>query len=470
MKSLFKVLCLAAASAAPLFAQTVDPCAQTAKLSQTASGVQTFTSNSNGNKALSGSPYGYEMWTEGGNNNKLMWFGPNQGGGAAFRTEWNSPNDYLGRVGYFMNQGKAWTTYKNMYADYNYTRSGNNTGGGYSYIGLYGWTKNPQVEWYIVEDWFGSGILNNSGIVGTHKGDLTTSDGVNYKIYRNTRPAGSGNILNDGQAFPQYFSIRQRTPNTSACGSIYVNEHFSKWDSFNDMKMGSDLYEVKFLVEAGGGTGWLEFSYLSLSQEDSKRGSAGGGASSSSSRGTTTSSSSNAPTQATTCKTPLITYPPSSVPSDPYTACFKHTNNKCYVCKVENEGEHEGNMNTCASGWVWDGTQLESNLENGYWYQEVPCPTGSSSSAAAVSSSSSAAVGSSSSSAVTQSSSSAQITVSSSSSEAASPIITTSHLPLATSQSLYYSLKGIPMGTNKPTKPGVYIEKHGSIVQKIVVR
>jgi len=41
---------------------------------------------------------------------------------------------------------------------------------------------------------------------------------------------------------------------------------------------------------------------------------------------------------------------------------------------VENEGEFEGNVNTCRSGWVWDGTQIENNLASGYWYQEVPCP------------------------------------------------------------------------------------------------
>jgi hypothetical protein len=31
------------------------------------------------------------------------------------------------------------------------------------------------------------------------------------------------------------------------------------------------MYEAKFLIEAGGGTGWLEFSYLKLTQEDTPR-------------------------------------------------------------------------------------------------------------------------------------------------------------------------------------------------------
>jgi hypothetical protein len=80
------------------------------------SGTQTFTSNSGGNKPLPGSPYGYEMWTEGGNNNKLIWYGPDQRGGAAFRAEWNNPNDFWGGVGNYWGNGGQFTKYKNMYA------------------------------------------------------------------------------------------------------------------------------------------------------------------------------------------------------------------------------------------------------------------------------------------------------------------------------------------------------------------
>ena len=121
-----------------LSAQKIDPCKQTTQLSRKAKGVQTFISNSGGNVPLAGSPYGYEIWTQGGNNNTLLWFGTNQGGGAAFRTEWNNPNDYLGCVGYFLNQEKSYNDYENFYVDYNYTRSANGTGGSYSYIGIYG--------------------------------------------------------------------------------------------------------------------------------------------------------------------------------------------------------------------------------------------------------------------------------------------------------------------------------------------
>ena len=221
----------------------------------------TYTSNSGGNRSLPGSPYGYEMWTAGGNNNKLIWYGPDQGGGAAFRAEWNNPNDFLGRIGLFWNEGKPYTNYGDLYCDFKYTRSANGTGGGYSYIGIYGWSKNPMIEWYIVDDWFGNGIIgpNNMGGGATKRGELTVDDET-YFIYRATRPPGSGNIEGSNASFPQFFSIRQTRRQS---GTISITEHFKKWEALS-MNLGSNMYECKFLVEAGGGKGWFEASYLSF--------------------------------------------------------------------------------------------------------------------------------------------------------------------------------------------------------------
>jgi GH35 family endo-1,4-beta-xylanase len=153
--------------------------------------------------------------------------------------------------------------------------------------------------------------------------------------------------------------------------------------------------------------------------------SSGGGNSSSSGGSTTPNSSSSAKVQATTCKTPLITYPTNTPPADPYTACFKYTNDKCYVCKIDNESPENGYY--CSSGWVWDGTQIETNLEQGYWYREVDCP-------------------------------------------GTTPILNSNRLSFAASSTLYYSLKGEPLGSAKPQKAGVYIIKEGSSVKKIAVR
>jgi endoglucanase len=83
--------------------------------------------------------------------------------------------------------------------------------------------------------------------------------------------------------------------------------------------------------------------------------------------------------------------------------------------------------------------------------------------------SSSSTTATSSSSSATQSSSSA--TPSSSSSEVGTPILAQTHVrALRATPQQYYNLKGEPLGTAKPAKPGVYIEKSGKNAKKIVVR
>jgi len=280
LKKLTIALSLAVSFAAPVFGQ-VDPCDQTAKLNANASGVQTFTSNSSGNKNLGGSGdtnFGYEMWTEGGNNNKLTWFGPDQGGGYAFKAEWNNPTDFLGRLGYFWGKtGKKWDQFKNICADFNYTRSANGTAGGYSYIGIYGWTWNKMMEWYIVDDWFTAGKLGPNTICGGKCSSIgtVTVDGGTYDIYTNIRPSGSGSIDDAKPEFPQIFSIRQDMDKTRRqCGTYSIKKHFEAWSKISSIKdkIGNNTYDMKFLIEAGGGTGSFELSYLKFYQTDSECG------------------------------------------------------------------------------------------------------------------------------------------------------------------------------------------------------
>jgi len=227
-----------------------------------------YTGNSSGNKPLPGSPYGYEMWSAGGTDNKLIWYGPDQGGGAAFRAEWNNPNDFLGRVGYFYDNGKKYTGYGNFFCGFNYTRSGKGTAGNYSYIGIYGWSRNPLVEYYIVEDWFGNQWQSDTTPLGsatmgggaTEQGSFTV-DGSVYKIYKATRTNAPS--IDGTKTFTQFFSVRQTLRKS---GTISITEHFKKWEELG-MNLGN-LYEVKFLVEAGGGTGWFDASYLTFYQKD----------------------------------------------------------------------------------------------------------------------------------------------------------------------------------------------------------
>jgi len=261
LRKLVLIFCLLAAVACSTDKPKEEPDTELPPGEEKLTGGTKYSGNSGGNKRLPGSPYSYEIWSEGGDNNSLTWYGPNQGGGAAFRAEWNNPNDFLGRVGYYWNQGKPYAYYGNLSCKFAFTRSVNGTGGRFSYIGIYGWSKSPMIEWYIVDDWFGTGIIRPANIGGNaiKKGEFEI-DGATYFIYQATRPAGSGNIEGSKNPFPQFFSIRQTRRQS---GTISITEHFKEWESLG-MMLGTNMYEAKFLVEAAGGTGWFDASHISF--------------------------------------------------------------------------------------------------------------------------------------------------------------------------------------------------------------
>ncbi len=203
------------------------------------------TYSSNGSGSVAGG-YHYELWRD-GNGGSMTVFGV----GAAFKATWANSGDFLARVGLKYNESQTHDQIGVFKADYAFTKTG--TGGGYSFIGIYGWTNSPLVEYYIVEDWFGSGPPTGGG---TLKGSFEV-DGGTYNIYTYTRvnmPSIKGT-----STFPQFFSVRQKA---RQCGHISISEHFKKWASVG-LNMGK-MYECKILVEAGGGSGSLTFSSASL--------------------------------------------------------------------------------------------------------------------------------------------------------------------------------------------------------------
>jgi uncharacterized repeat protein (TIGR02543 family) len=124
---------------------------------------------------------------------------------------------------------------------------------------------------------------------------------------------------------------------------------------------------------------------------------------------------------------------------------------------------------------VWEA--ISSSSTN----QSSSSETQSSSSEETPSSSSSEETPSSSSSEETPSSSSSEETPSSSSSEEAPSSSSSGETSIFANpenlkigaigvQTKYYTLKGTPLGTTKPTAPGVYLEKHGKHVRRIAVR
>lgn len=192
--------------------------------------------------------FGWSIWSSGSGGCITP-----SGNTAAFKATWNNSADFLARDGFQWNETKTYDQYGTITADYAYTKTG--TAGGYSFIGIYGWSNNPLVEYYIVDDWFGSGSAPTGG--GSLKGTFTADSGT-YKVYTHqqvNQPSIHGNTT-----FMQFFSIRQ-TPRQ--CGHISLTDHYNEWKSLG-MELGK-MYEAKLLIEAGGGSGSIDYSVGTMS-------------------------------------------------------------------------------------------------------------------------------------------------------------------------------------------------------------
>lgn len=236
MKAILKYgLVVACALAANAFAQ--DFCNTAAH-----SGSKVEVSTNNVGSFSNG--IGYELWNEGGNGGSATFYDD-----GSFNCQMTGAKDYLCRAGLSFNSDKTHTELGHMKADFKLVKS-NLSGIQYSYIGIYGWTREPLVEWYIVDN-TGSDYMPGDWVAqgsSAKKHGVYDIDGAKYTVYEGDRTSYS--IDGDNKYFKQYFSVRTSKRD---CGTIDITAHFKKWEELG-MKMGK-MHEAKILGEAGNSEG-----------------------------------------------------------------------------------------------------------------------------------------------------------------------------------------------------------------------
>jgi len=171
-------------------------------------GTPSGTGNNNG--------FFYSFYTDGGGTVTYT-----NGAGGSYSVTWENSGDFVAGKGW--NPGSAQT----ISFTANYAPSGN------SYLSVYGWTENPLVEYYILEDF---GTYNPASSL-TYKGTVT-SDGSSYDIYEGTR-VNEPSIIGTA-TFNQYWSIRS---SKRSSGTVTTANHFNAWKSLG-LQMGSFNYQI----------------------------------------------------------------------------------------------------------------------------------------------------------------------------------------------------------------------------------
>lgn len=183
----------------------------------------------------------YELWKDLGTTEMTL-TGPGQ-----FACSWKDINNALFRIGKKFDCTKSWQEFESITLDYaaEYYPVGN------SYLCVYGWTRQPLVEYYVVQSW-GNWRPPGAKSLGTIE-----VDGATYDVYHTTR-VNQPSI--DGTAtFSQFWSVRK---GKSPEGTVTLTDHFKAWEALG-LELGN-LYEAALTVEGYQSSGFAEITRNTL--------------------------------------------------------------------------------------------------------------------------------------------------------------------------------------------------------------
>ncbi|KAL2151726.1 hypothetical protein VTH82DRAFT_6824 [Thermothelomyces myriococcoides] len=180
----------------------------------------------------------FQNWSEGGSNIQCI-----NGQGGSYTADWNSGGGFV--------CGKGWSYGGNRVITY--TGEYNATGPGY--LAVYGWTRNPLIEYYIIEAH--ADLAPNEP--WESKGNFTFEEGE-YEVFtswRVNKPSIEGT-----RTFQQFWSLRKEQ---RVGGTITTQRHFEEWAKLG-MQLGNHDYVIMATegYTANGGSGSAGHSSITL--------------------------------------------------------------------------------------------------------------------------------------------------------------------------------------------------------------
>ncbi len=199
--------------------------------------------------------YDYEMWNDHSIGNATM--EPNT---ASFTCSWQDVDNCLFSMGRNydskkQNYRQLLTFDRSLSYEVEYCPKGN------SFIGVHGWTRNPLLEYYIVEgygDWVLPSYIEDRGSY--------MIDNKTYNLYRQmmyNQPSLDGTTT-----FPRYWSVRTESK-VNINQTNYINDyvairrHFETWEKLG-VDMSGTLYEACLYIENYKSSGSANVKNISM--------------------------------------------------------------------------------------------------------------------------------------------------------------------------------------------------------------